>query len=226
MEEKDFPKRVLMGHPSALQWRLPFLPTRTCCSPRTPCQMPTSPQSPSQGHAPWAIHTPGGFSKLSGMLLLLPPARNLWWCFGKLLVPAPHEVVSVCCAVAWRERLFWYTCVSGTTHHQDSIRRHWRHSHTPCHQCLELGFFGRHSSQIRCPEFLLRKKWRKATLHVHPSWPGPRAILTPLGQQPNSCVLQGHPWGIKSDWQIPSFTFPSGPGEGVNLSGQQPFSVE
>ena len=111
-----------MGHPSGLQRCLPFLPTKTCCSPRTPYQMPTLPQSPFQGHAPWAIHTPGGFSKLIGMLLLLSPARNLWWCFGKLLVPAPHEVVSVCCAVAWRERSFWFTCVSGTTHMLFTIR--------------------------------------------------------------------------------------------------------
>ena len=45
-----------------VQWCLPFLPTRTCCSRHTPYQKPTSPQSLSRGHAPWAIHTPGGFS--------------------------------------------------------------------------------------------------------------------------------------------------------------------
>ena len=59
--------------------------------------------------------------------------------------------------------------VATPTYHQDSIHRRWQHSHIPCHQCLGLGFFGHHSSQIRCPELWLIKKWGKVTLHVHPS---------------------------------------------------------
>ena len=53
-----------------VQWCLPFLPTRTCCSRHTPYQKPTSPQSLSRGHAPWAIHTPGGFSSMLLLSLL------------------------------------------------------------------------------------------------------------------------------------------------------------
>ena len=59
--------------------------------------------------------------------------------------------------------------VATPTYHQDSIHRRWQHSHIPCRQCLGLGFFGHHSSQIRCPELWLIKKWGKVTLHVHPS---------------------------------------------------------
>ena len=42
--------------------------------------------------------------KVANCLCVLCWVWNLWGSFRKLLVPASHEVVSFCCAVAWRER--------------------------------------------------------------------------------------------------------------------------
>ena len=101
-------------------------------------------------------------------------ARNLWWCFGELLVPAPHEVVSICCAVAWREtqsyfdtpgfleQLILFTIRTASVDTGSTATSH-------VINALSWGSSVITAAKFGVLSFLLRKKWGKATLHVHPS---------------------------------------------------------
>ena len=114
-----------------------------------------------------STHLVGSVTSVKLLLLLMGTSGGA---SGSSWSPHPMKL-SPSAVLLPGEKCKVFLALTGATpiYHQDSIHRHWRHSHTPCHQCLGPGFFGHHSSQIRCPELWLRKKWETVTLHVHPS---------------------------------------------------------